>query len=402
MAASDLSTVQFIYKKNYSDKQVRDLTTRDHVWYAMMTMEGGFTGLTYDYMIRSGNPQGIGGTLAGAQANASGSKGLAFSGSRAAKFSVITLDGEAIAASRDNKGAFYDLVTMETDNVLIEHGDALAFDFYRDTTCMRGRRSSAATNVITLTVADDARNFKEGMTVIASPNPDGSAPRVGSTTVTGIDEVGGFITLASAAGITAFADNDYLFRNTEQGTGIQGMETCTPLVAPVGGDSFRGKDRSANVTRYAGSRVNDLTNSIQENFGLVATYISRAGRSHNVDQGFLNPVRFFEVARRENAKVEYEAQGSDKTANLYFQYIVINTSAGALKIYADPDCPTTRGRVTRAGTQRIKTLGAYPHIIQDDGLASLRQASANAIEARGVSWGQLIQDDPVAQGVIAC
>jgi hypothetical protein len=400
MAASDLSTVQFIYKKNYSDKQVRDLTTRDHVWYAMLTMEAGFTGLTYDYTIRSGNPQGIGGTLAGAQQNATGSKGLQFSTSRAAKFSVITLDGEAIAASRDNKGAFYDLVTMETDNVLVEHGDACAYDFYRDTNCMRGRRASAATNVITLSVADDARNFKEGMTVIASVNIDGSAPRAGSTTIAGLDEVAGTVTLTSAAAITGFADNDYLFRNTEQGTGIQGLNVLTPLVAPVGGDSFRGKDRSANVTRYAGSRINDLTNSIQENFGLVATYISRAGRSHNVDQGFLNPVRFFEVARRENAKVEYEAQGG--TANLYFQFIVINTSAGALKIYADPDCPTTFGRVSRAGTMRMKTLGAYPHIIQDDGLASLRQASANAIEARGVSWGNLIQDDPVAQGVIAC
>jgi hypothetical protein len=29
---------------------------------------------------------------------------------------------------------------------------------------------------------------------------------------------------------------------------------------------------------------------------------------------------------------------------------MINTPAGALKIYADPDCPTTFGRVTRAGT----------------------------------------------------
>lgn len=401
MAGSDLTTAQFIYKKNYSDRQVRDLTTRDHVWYAMMTMIGGFTGLTFDYTIRSGNPQGIGGTLAGAQAGASSSKGLQFSAARKAKFSVITLDGEAIAASGDNKGAFYDLVTMETDNVLVEHGDALAFDFYRDTNCMRGRRGSASTNVITLTVADDARNFKEGMTVSAATGIDGTGARTGTTTVTATDEVAGTVTLLSAAAITSFADNDYLFRSTEAGTGIEGLEVCTPLVAPIfGSDVFRGKDRGANVTRYAGSRVNDTSTSIEENLGLCAVYVSRAGKSHNVNQGFLNPIKFWEVARRLNAKVEY-TPGGGGTADYGFQYINVHTPAGVLKVYSDPDCPTVRGRISRDGSQYIKTLRAYPHIVTDDGLNALRQATANAIEARAASWGNLIQDDPTAQGVIA-
>jgi hypothetical protein len=106
MAASDLTTTAFIYKVNYSTIQVRDLTTRDHVQYAMTPHEDVFIGASYNYVIRSGNPQGISGTFSNAQANASSSKGLQFSGLRKNKFGIITLDGEAIAASRGNKGAF--------------------------------------------------------------------------------------------------------------------------------------------------------------------------------------------------------------------------------------------------------------------------------------------------------
>jgi hypothetical protein len=162
-------------------------------------------------------------------------------------------------------------------------------------------------------------------------------------------------------------------------------------------DSFRGKDRSTNVTRYAGCRVNDTSTSIEENLGLVSVYISRAGKSHNVDQGFLNPVKFWEVARRLNAKVEYTTGGG--TADYGFQYIMIHTPAGTLKVYSDPDCPTTRGRVSRAGSQYLKHLEGLPHIIDLDGMPMLRQTDENGVEGRVEAFVNLIQDDTAAQGV---
>lgn len=403
MAASDLTTVAFIYKKNYSTVQVRDLTTRDHVFYAMVNQDDIFVGSSYDYVIRSGNPQGISGTFANAQANASSSKGLQFSGLRKNKFGIITMDGEAIAASRGNKGAFYDLVTMETDNLLIEMGDRLAFDFYRDTTGIRGQRLSASTNVITMVDTDTVRNFKEGMTVGASPNANGSSPRVGVTTVTAIDEDSGKITLLSAAAIASFADNDFLFADGDVGTCIEGLEVCTPLTAPTAGDSFRGKDRSANVRRYAGSRINDINTPIEENLGLCGVHIAQVGRAHMVDCAFLNPINFWVVARRLNAKVMYDSGdgAGGASADYGFQYILIHTPAGSIKVYSDPDCPTNRGRLYKSGTMRIPCMDGYPHIIQQDGLASLRSATANSIEARAWASGNLVQDDPSAQGVIA-
>ncbi|MBA2540567.1 MAG: hypothetical protein H0V17_13075 [Deltaproteobacteria bacterium] len=397
MAASDITSVAFIYKRNYTDKACADIAMRDHPTWHQISKEAGFTGSAFFYPIRYGNPQGISGTFADAQSGASSSKGLQLQASRKTKYGIITLNGEAMAAAEGNKGAFLDIVSQETEGVLEEMGDSFAFDLFRDGSGSRGRRASAVGNVITLDVADDARNFKVGMTVIASANADGSFPRAGSTTVAGVDEDLGTVTLTSAAAITGFLNSDFLFRKGDPGTCMEGMEKCTPLIAPVSGESFRGIDRSVDPRRLAGVRVNDTATVIEENMGLVAVKISQVGKK--ADRGALNPIRFWEVVRRLNAKVEYQSGGG--TADYAFEYVNIHTPAGTVKVYSDPDMPVNRGRVYNAKCHYIKHLRGLPHIVMDDGAKSLRSASADDIEARARGWCNYIQQDTGAHGVFS-
>lgn len=399
MSASTLSTVAFIFKREYSAHQIADLTLRDHVWWSMIAKEGGFTGDSFLYPLRYGNPQGVSGTFSKARTNAKGSKGKQPRALRTSKFGVVTIDGEAALASKDNKGAFLNLVTMETDRVLEELGDSLAFDFYRDTSGLRGRVASISSNTLTLSVPEDARNFKEGMTIIADNTIDGLSPRVGTTFVTAVDEDGGTVTVDDITDITGSIQvDDYLFRDGDPGTCMEGLKVCTPLSAPVlGVDSFRGIDRGSNPNRLAGSRLDDTTLNADVALGRLAVNISKVGRSHNVDQAFLNPTHFFNAAQRLNAKVQYSDGGG--TANVGFQYIMIHTSAGSFRVYSDPDCPLDEGRVSREGSQYIKHLEGLPHVIDLDGNPMLRQTDENGIEARIEAFLNLIQDDTAAQGV---
>lgn len=399
MSGSTLSTVAFIYKREYSTHQIADLTLRDHVWWAMINKEGGFGGDSFLYPVRYGNPQGVSGTFARARANAKGTKGKQFRALRTPKFGVVTIDGEAALAAKDNKGAFFNLVTMETDRVLEELGDSLAFDFYRDTTGLRGRVQSIVGNVLTLTDPEDARNFKEGMTLIADDTITGASPRVGTTFVIAVDEDGGTVEVDDITDITGSIQvNDYLFRDGDPGFCMEGLAVCTPLSAPVRGtDSFRGEDRGVNPNRLAGSRLDDTSLDAEVALGKLAIKISKIGKSRNVDQAFLNPTQFFNAAQRLNAKVEYTDGGG--TANYGFQYIMIHTSAGSFKVFSDPDCPMNRGRCSRDGSQYIKHLDGLPHIIDLDGNPMLRQNEENGVEGRIESFCNLIQDDPAAQGV---
>lgn len=393
-SASTTTTVAFIYKKMYGDG-VGDAASREHPLFYNLRKVPKFRGESFRYSVKYGNPQGVSGTLATAQSGAASSKGIQFEAFRFKKFGIITLDGESIAAAEGDDGALVDLVTTETDGILAEMVDSLAYDVYRDGTGKRGKRLSASTNVITLTVADDARNFKVGMTVIASANANGSSPRAGSTTVAAVDEDAGTVTLTSAAAITSFADADFLFRAGDPGTCIEGLELLTPLTAPAPGDNFRTKDRSVDPPRLAGSRVNDLTNVIEENAGIVGVKLNQRGRK--AKEYYLNPVNFFQVVRRLGARVEYSNPGGN--ADVFFETFTLHTPGGTLKTYSDPDCPIDRGRVVNPEDQYLRHLKDYPHIIMDDGRDSLRQLADDGIEVRCRAMGNLIQKNTASQGV---
>jgi hypothetical protein len=401
-SASGLDTIEDLFRKVYTPDFVRDLTLRDHVWFNRIMKQDGFTGLSYNYFVRYGNPQGISGTFATARANASPSKGFQFTATRAKKFGVVTIDGESILASADTQGAFDNLAFMETDAIIEEVADSLAFDFYRTTSGLRGRISSISTNTILLTEPDDARNFKEGMKIVADDSALGTTPRTGTPgacEVQAVDEDAGTVTVTDITDITGIQANDYLFREGDPGTCYEGLQVCTPLAAPVlGSDSFRGKDRGRNPSRLAGSRLDDTTLNPEVALGRLAVKISKAGKSRSVNEGYLNSEQFFNVAQRLNAKVEYTKGGG--TADYGFEYILIHTAAGVIRVFSDPDCPPSEGRVSREGSQYIKTLLEIVHFADHDGKGKwLRQSDSNGIEARVESFGNLIQEDTTAQGV---
>lgn len=392
--ASTLTTVAYIFKRRYSDRQVTELAMRDHPTWWSITKEGGFTGADFAYPLTFANPQGVSGTFADAQAGAEVLQGVQPKMLRRKKYGIITLDGEAMEASGD-RGAFYDFVTRHTDGIIDEMGDSLAFDLQRDGSGMRGRRLSIAGNIITLTDGKEVRNFKRGMTVIASANADGSAPRVGSAKVTAVSRAASTVTVDNAAGIAAFANNDYLFRKGDPGTCMEGFETCTPVTAPAPAESFRSIDRSVDVELLAGSRIIDTSLLIEESMGLCAVDISTVGKK--VKQGALYPTRFWEVARRANAKVCYEHAGG--TADYGFEYMMIHTPGGSFKVYSDADVRVDRARLFHPDSHAYKRLGETVHVIRADGKPSMRSVGSDGVEVRVRAMGNYYQPDTASHGV---
>lgn len=406
--ASSVAATAYVFKIYYAGK-LGDVALRSHPTLDGIPKSskaaghtGAFKGTTFNYAIKFGNSQGVSGSFTGAQAAAGPTKGKQFAASRFVKYGDIIIDGVSLLASQD-EGAFLDLVTLETDGVITEHIDREAFDLFRTSAGIRGKRASAATNVIQMTTLDDARNFKIDMVVGASPNADGSTPRTGTTTVTAVNLSLGQITLASAAGITAFADGDTLFNSGDVGTCMEGMESSTPLTAPVGGDSFRTVDRSTYVELLAGSRLpsaTSLNQTIEENFGQLGILISTTGGK--ATDGVLNPLNFWAVVRRGNARVEMPSAGGALTYG--FESAMISTPAGTLKLHSDPDCPIDRGRLYNADSHYLRCLGPggsseFVHIINDDGNFNLRSTTADSVETRTRSIKNYIQSNTRDHGV---
>ena len=407
--ASSVTQTAYIFKIYYAG-QLGDVAMRSHPTLDGIPKQsraaghtGSFKGTTFNYSIKYGNSQGVSGTFATAQTNAGVTKGVQFAAARFVKYGDIVIDGVSLLASQDD-GAFLDLVTLETDAIITEHIDREAFDLFRTINGIRGKRASASTNVITLATVDDARNFKIGMVVGASPNSDGSAPRTGTTSVTGVSLSAGTVTLASAAAITSFADGDFIFNSGDVGTCMEGMETCTPLTQPVqGSDSFRGNDRGVYPELLAGSRLTSTVSaqqSIEENFGQLGILINTTGGK--ATDGVLNPINFWAVARRGNARVEYPQAGGQLTYG--FETCIIATPAGQIRLHSDPDCPIDRGRLYNPESHYLRCLGPggnsdFVHIINDDGNYNLRSTTADQVETRTRSIKNYIQNSTRDHGV---
>lgn len=396
MAASDLTTVAFIVKKDYSGRTPGDMAEMDHPLFHAISKEGDFVGSDHTYALKYQNGQGIGGTFSKAQTNVRAMSGKQLAALRKAKYGVYTLNGEWMAATRNNKGAFMRGVNAEVDGVIMEMGASFAFDLYRDGNGIRGRRASISSNTITLTDPADARYFKVNMTIGADDTATGLSPRTGTTYVTGVDIANGKITVEDASDISGFVDNDYLFRDGDPGTCMEGLAVTTPLTAPVlSSDSFRGIDRGSYPELLAGSRINDTSTSIEENIGLLGVQIDSLGRK--VRECYLAPTNFYKVTRRLNAKVEYQKAGG--SVDWGFQYVTIVTPAGPIKLVSDPDCPVNRFYLINPASHFLKHLDGLPHIIEDDGRPTLRAANADDIEGRARGWVNYIQPLPGDFGV---
>lgn len=396
------TTAAYIFRTDYAGA-IGDTALRQHPLLQMMLKgskaaghEGDFVGADFRYPMKFGNPQGISNSFTHAQAQASATRGVQFVATAKTKYGNVLVGGPDILKCADD-GAFTDLVTITTDDTINAHVGALAFDLYRTTSGIRGQRASISTNVVQMAVIDDARNFELDQTVGASPNADASSPRTGTTTVTAINLQLGQVALASAAAITSFADNDFLFNAgdpTGQGTSVGswfGMEDSTPLATPSA-TLFRNVDRTVYVERLAGTRLTSaisLNQTIEESVGQSAILVNTVGGYTR--QATLNPINFWAVVRRGNARVEMQSAGGELTYG--FERATISTPAGSLMLISDPDCPTNRCRGFDPESHYIRKNGELVHIINDDGNFNLRSTAADSIETRTRTLADYIQNN---------
>lgn len=403
MALSDFSA---FLKRLYPGKEPENVASRNRVWLSMVPKAEDFYGYESGGTMviplkyanpggRSRNPANVY-TALGDQVTAG--KYARFLLTRGADFAGVQLGAEVLHASKRDAGAYAAARKSEVDGMLDELGHSLSLSLYGDGTGVRGQRSSASTNVITLSTADDAKNFRVGMTVSAGPNADGSSLRTGTTTVAGVDEDAGTVTLTSAAAITSFANSDYLFETGDAAStnAITGLAGWIPLTAPSS-TAFFGLDRSVDTTRLGGVRVDNTTASIEDNIMTVAERVFRVGGKPDVV--LLNPVNFTTLSKSYSAKIEFEGGGG--SATIGFETIKVATSAGIVKVYPDPDCPVNRGYVLTKKTWCFHHMLGAPHIVEDDGLLAIRIDGKDAIMVRGRLYGNLACNAPAHNGVFS-
>jgi hypothetical protein len=374
-----------------------------------MMQKDTFTGANFVVPLVYGNPQSVSNSLTTAQ-------GISRNYTSSAKFTLtagdytgaVVIDDKLIKSSKDNPGSFLRAKMSEIDALYTQMADVLATYQYSNGGNSIGRRSSLSTNTVTLTEPSSVMNFEIGMSVSAS-SADGSstsdALRSGSTTVSSIDRAAGTVTLASAAAITSFADNDYLFR-TGDFVGNTGISIFPGVQAFLWGSStppaLYGMTRTADPVRLSGAYVgaSDVSGlSMEERLQKLGAYMTGRYKGPGAESWFLNPEDWQDLA------VGLQSKGirplEDKDTAFGYQAIQMVAGGKLCKVYADRYCPKGTAFALRLSDWTMYSVGELISPLSDDGVTMLRQSTANSYEYRLVSYPAMVCQAPGFSGRVS-
>jgi hypothetical protein len=377
LSASDITA---ILKELYPDNRVRELLYKTSPFLGMVPKDREAYGELVKVPLRYGTPQTASATFAQRASGIAVSKYAAFDVTTVNDYAFAAVSGEAIDKAKNDKGSFVRSLDREIQGAMTTAKRRISHNIFRSGTGSIGRRASASTNIITLTNASDTRFFEVGMTVQAT-DTDGGTLRTGSTTVTAVDRSGGTVTLASAAAISSFADNDFLLPAGDLNAKLKGLEAWIPASAP-GATAFFGVDRSVDTVRLGGNRADYSGRNIEEALIDAMELVSREGGSP--DCIVVHTSDFANLQKAMAGKVVYGARDSYDT-KVGYRSIELMGPTGKVDVVADPDAVPNVCWVLQLDTWTLYSMGETPKYLDNDGNAILRTTTSDAVELQLVS-----------------
>lgn len=391
-----------------SDSTIPDQIMRNNPMMGVLPKSTDGGGKYRHVHLRHVRPQGRSAVFATAQANTVGSVRKAFDVVWRSNYQTAEVDGDVIDDAAGNKTIIIEHIKAEMDGALDNLRDDIAMNLFRNSGGARGQIASGeGSDTITLVDPTDIVNFEIGMTLTGSDWDGTGTPgtdRVGTAVVTALDRDLGTITTTAdwdTLLVTAAA-LDYLFEEDDIGVKMSGLESWIPSVAPVGGDSFFGVDRSVDPVRLAGVRYDGTGQPLEEAIVQGAARVRRWKKASPIDCAFLNPTRYaaLEVSLEGRKRVQ-EVKGSGAAAHIGYNAIMVASPHGDIPVMSDPNCQEDVLWLLNKQSWMIETVGPMARLLDEDGNAFLRKTNADGYELRVKNRGNMWCREPGSNGRVA-
>jgi len=409
MASGANSTVGSNFLKRFYQPQhvLNTISKKSSRLFNLIQHNTNGAGQTYQFLsIVGDNPSGSA-TMTKAQATGTSQMQLG------AQFTVPwfndyqnpTVAGDLIAKTRNDRGGWLPALRAEMDSSLRYAAHRKSVALFTSGWGELGQIASTTTlasNVCQLADPSQIYRFVKGMTIVFSATLNASTLRnTGATTELTVLSVnyntGSFTTAAVGTStpanlntITGIATSDIIFTSGDRqdsatptllrpvGLGSPLGGGWAPLVAPTGGESFFGQDRTQNSFLYS-FYVDGRVQSIAQALVAAAQTASAIG---NADElvGVLSPTKFQQLAISLQGQVQYtEIKGR---AGIAFKTIMVYADGIELPVFSDKYCVDGVGYVLNPKAMRHTSIGEAPQIADDDGNRVLRQTSDDGVEVR--------------------
>jgi hypothetical protein len=403
VAGTSLTDAYPVLKEYYDGQPVRDALERDHTLYAMITKKTDFSGSEYVQPIQFGTSTGSA-DFATAQNYQSPDLNAAFKVPPAFSYTLASVQNAALKASRNDKGAFINLLKQRTKGSMENQIRRDAWQLYRAGTGTIGKVSSINTGVIVLTNPTDALAFQRNQ-VISAGQTEGGALRAGTGYVLAADVSTGTIVVSDtaqggAAGTpSGWAAADFLYSKGDLNAAISGLGIWIPAAGsalrPAVGTPkvFMGQDRSYDPTHLAGTALNLSGLDIESAHIELISQVKMIGGQP--DYVFENSVSYRALQKSLQARHQYVTREVTNGAGLTFTGIEV----GGAVVLEDSDCPPQTAFALRLDTWKLFSYDKAPQILTyEDGITAFRTASADSVEARCGGYRNLVCEDPSRNG----
>lgn len=418
--SATITTADKILKYVYTSKALQNAVYKDNPLLAMMPKAGGFDGRSLIHAITYGNSNArnaqfavaqslaavngaVGNGVGAAMATDSGyNRDVNFTITRQKNYAMWSIENELVlAASGKNPGAFVSSITQILDGTLQTLNNNFGLDVYGDATGALGQITNVASLVFT--VGEAVTQFEVGMALVASNGSTKTAAIRGTTTatpmiVTAVDRSAGKITVD--ANTDAAATNDWLYIAGDRSTSaitaysarskIAGLDAWNPVTAPAGGDSFFGVDRSVDVTRLSGLRLDISALGPEEGYITALAAQAREGGSPGHIFTSFTDEKNIKLALGSRVDAEYSQVG-----DIGFESIRLRGPKGTVRIFADRSAPVGYARLLQMDTWELKHLGDF--VNKESGA---REYRADSVEGRMAFYGNMLCYKPSANMVV--
>lgn len=421
MAAATLysaSQYSAFVKSRFPQRTIESLVTFGKPFLSDVKKADDLVGDVTYIPVETDHPQGLGATLGGTTGIVSSStvnhitstRGIKWAITRVKGYAMLTVDGETMMAMRNDEGAFFRAREREVKNVLEQLGQQMEMFLWQDGSGSLGTITGDPSGGLTFTMTTTAQaiNIHEGMYVEfqadSSGVPGGTARAGGPYLVTGVNYDTGVVTTASGNIDNAVATGDHVVRfanhaYTGSGTpaGLKGVPAWIPSADPT--DTFFGQARTLYPQKLGGHRQSWL-GSIEETVKRLDSKIRRVNQKpKTLWLSYTNFNRLETELAGRGYRMEDGGEGKFSRPTL-----VMASPGGPVQVKAGPYVPEDAGYLLDMDTWTLHTLGALPHIIDDDGNTALRVQSLSggaiedSIEMRFRWMAQLVCTNPFANG----
>jgi hypothetical protein len=353
-------------------------------------------------------PVGPASSFTRAQANVRSSKVARWFLERKRYYGFMTIDAEAIYASKGREGAFLSVKEKEIRELVQYMGQEIGAHFWRDGSGVIGRTSTdpgTGTDDVTITLTNprDAINFHIGQILIANSALSGGTNRADAYEVVGVNRGTGVITMDKTADsdVDDWAANDYIFVDGNHGT--RGGAATNPMLtgvdawipASVPSTTLLGMTRTDDPTMKAGWR-GTWEGTIEESAKKLCA---------EMGQYLYSPASALWLSRYNWFRLEQELTSKnrkvmDARSTEYFgtPALALLTPEGEVPVMADPFCPDSSGYLLDHSSWELHHMKGLPHMITDDGLNALRSSSEDSIEVRFRAYLEAVCFRPFTNG----